>query len=135
MLFQCERRALHERAADWSVRTHHNHMTGRGHDVMHMVRKIISGERNIYLFLKFWLFCLFHEITDTHSQNWERERERERERKRKSGAEWNVNFDVIFVELPSCVIFFPVHREKGIVFVVQFWDEAERQQNKTKENR
>ncbi|XP_046442770.1 transcription factor AP-2-epsilon-like isoform X4 [Daphnia pulex] len=36
MLFQCERRALHERAADWSVRTHHNHMTGRGHDVMHM---------------------------------------------------------------------------------------------------
>lgn len=42
MLFQCERRALHERAADWSVRTHHHHhnhhMTGRGHDVMHMVR-------------------------------------------------------------------------------------------------
>lgn len=37
MLFQCERRALHERATDWSVRTHHNHMTGRGHDVMHMV--------------------------------------------------------------------------------------------------
>ena len=114
MLFQCERRALHERAADWSVRTHHNHMTGRGHDVMHMVRKIISGERNIYLFLKFWLFYLFPEITDAHSQNWEKERER------KSGAEWNVNFDVIFVELPSCVIFFPVHGEKGIVFVVQF---------------